>query len=186
MAITGIPGCTSTPAVVITPANVAFVSDVETTTTSGLTFSAPVKIVGLSARTTQFDGGSSAPYKADYRDHTSASNTNLYGSWFSWCMVVQYKDILCPGTWHVPTSNEFQQYYNAEPSGTVKSGIHGWLLGGYVLSSSTYNVGTSGNYWSSTPNGTDGAYNAYVYLSSSFSSQFYANRYVGFSLRCVR
>jgi hypothetical protein len=57
-----VSGCATTPKVVITPANVAFAAGTEHTypdNEDSLTFSPPLKIVGLTARTTQFDGGSS-------------------------------------------------------------------------------------------------------------------------------
>jgi hypothetical protein len=177
VAILSVSDCVTTPNVVITPANVAFVSPTETATQSGLTFSAPVKIVGLPARTT-FDGGSSEPFKADYRDHSH--NTNTYGSWFSWCMVAQYADVLCPSPWHVPTRYEFVTYEMAETT-TLKGGVHGWLLGGFVAAK----VGEEGYYWSSTPNTSFYGYHVHVYDNSFYRDSFSVRRQ-GMSLRCVK
>ncbi|MDR2085923.1 MAG: hypothetical protein LBP72_01990 [Dysgonamonadaceae bacterium] len=193
LTITGLPvvsNCASTPnfTVVVTAANVDFVSPTETATESGLIFSAPVKIVGLPARTTQFNGGTSVTdARADYRDHTSADNTNTYGSWFSWCMVVQYADVLCSNGWRVPTKDEFVTYYNAETSAgvTVKSGMHGWLLGGEASrNGSTTSVGSMGLYWSSTITANN-AYDAQV-TGNNFHPASYNSRIGGFSLRCVK
>jgi hypothetical protein len=159
---------------------VAFVSTTETTTASGLVFSAPVKIT---ASKTAFDGGSDPNFKADYRDHSA--DTDTYGSWFSWCMVMQYEDVLCPGTWRVPTRDEFVAYRNAEGS-TVKSGMHGWLMGGYTDPNSTlWGVGETGTYWSSTGINAVRCYFAHIY-EDFFEPQDYTDRGNGFSLRCVR
>lgn len=56
---------------------------------------------------------------------------------------------------------------------------------GFSLNDSTtiYDVGTYGGYWSATPNGTDGAY--YVVFYSTFVSTYYSHRYFGFAVRCV-
>jgi hypothetical protein len=136
---------------------VAFATGTEHTypSSGGLTVSPPVKIIGLPARTTEFDGGPSPTYKADYRDHSD--NTNTYGSWFSWCMVKQYEDILCPGTWRVPTeavvfSGRKRWHWSNEVGVTsLVITIDGWLLGGNANSGSVNNVGTNGYYWSSAP-----------------------------------
>jgi uncharacterized protein (TIGR02145 family) len=177
---------------VITSANVAFINDAEYER-NGRTFSAPVKIVGRNARTSNLVSTSAA--LVDYRDHQVSNsdatiNTADYGSWFTWCMVATHADILCPSPWRVPATEDFCQYVNDSPTNTnstneIKSGIDGWLLGCYVYSGSVYGVGTDGYYWSSTRYGTDHGYYAKV-TGSDFYPSNYNLRYGGFSLRCVK
>jgi uncharacterized protein (TIGR02145 family) len=208
LTITGLPvvsGCATTPSfnVVITPANVAFVNDnlPAYSARNGITLSTPVKIVGLPARTTEFNGASSGSYKADYRDHqvsgTDATNdTDDYGSWFSWCMVVQYADILCPSPWRVPTTGNLCKYSSGNETthadnhaiigGTHDSpGVDGWLISGFAGDASTKYV--NGFYWSSTAYSSTHAHSAYV-SSSLFDPQNNSikTRDSGFSLRCVK
>jgi uncharacterized protein (TIGR02145 family) len=60
---------------------------------------------------TEFNGGEARAYKADCaRNYYSDS----YGSWFSWCMVVQYAEQLCPGEWRVPTREDHCQLVNGD------------------------------------------------------------------------
>jgi uncharacterized protein (TIGR02145 family) len=175
---------------VITSANVDFINDAEYER-HGITLSAPVKIVGRSAKTSL----ASATNTVDYRDHQVSNtdptiNTADYGSWFTWCMVATHADILCPSPWRVPSREDFCKYANDNESSTgstteVKSGMHGWLLGGYADGNSVYGVGSVGYYWSSTEGSSSSGYNAYV-TSSGFYPSSSSGRYGGFSLRCVR
>ncbi|MDR2087552.1 MAG: hypothetical protein LBP72_10340 [Dysgonamonadaceae bacterium] len=184
--IRSVSGCVSTPNVAIASANVAFASGSEHTY-NDLTFSPPVKIVGLPARTTQFDGGSTSTdsYKADYRDHPT--NTDTYGSWFSWCMVKQYEDILCPGAWRVPTHAEFTTYIGGSIVVLFSSlpTNHGWLLGGRIIGSSMSNMGSYGYCWSSTVGDAISIAHA-VTVTSSYVRSESQSRDTGISLRCVQ
>jgi uncharacterized protein (TIGR02145 family) len=175
--------------VITNSANVRFTND-DTYTRNNRTFSAPVKIVGRAARSAF---ASSNTTLVDYRDHTSDANTNYYGSWFTWCMVVTHADILCPSPWRVPTSEDFCQYANGSTANTnanysITNGVDGWLVGGNATGSSTNRVGSIGYYWSSTPFDTDRSYQ--VYLRSGYFNDFSPNavglRSEGNSLRCVQ
>ena len=57
------------------------------------------------------------------------------------------------------------------------------LRGGTLRNSSLSGAGSGGYYWSSTPNGSSGAYLLFV-LSGSVTTSSYG-RYYGFSVRCV-
>jgi uncharacterized protein (TIGR02145 family) len=195
--VAAITNCT-TPTLAITPANVEFTNNnTPLYTRNSITLSTPVKIT---VSKTAFDGGgSSAPYKADYRNHQKSNSdptddTDNYGSWFSWCMVAQYNDVLCPGEWRIPSRNDFITYSDgitgdnySITGGTHDSpGVDGWLFGSNTDGSSVGSVGTDGYYWSSTLyDGLNGCYYAYV-SSSRFYPQSFINRNAGFSLRCVR
>jgi uncharacterized protein (TIGR02145 family) len=178
---------------------VEFINTDTTVSRNGRIFSAPVKIT---ASKTTFDGGSSAPYNADYRNHQVSSSdptddTGDYGSWFSWCMVAQYADVLCPSPWRVPTAGDFCKYANDDENNSntnsaIKGGTHespgvdGWLFSGHAIGSSTFDQRSYGNYWASTDDGsTDYGHRANV-NSSYFSPVMSGARNRGMSLRCVK
>ncbi len=71
------------------------------------TWSAPV--TATYCRKTSFDGGTATAYKADCRaNNGSATTVNVtYGDLFSWCMVNQFKTVLCPSGWRVPSNTDF-------------------------------------------------------------------------------
>jgi hypothetical protein len=167
---------------------VAFVSSAETTPRNGIIFSAPVKITDSK---TDFDGGSpNHNYKADYRDHSV--DTDTYGSWFSWCMVVQYADVLCPTPWRVPTYTDLVGYsgiinYTSANNSTtsIYAGMDGWLLGG-ILTSNSPQVGQVGEYW--TPSKVHNQLRAnYAGVNSNgFWPWLDTRPDYGLSLRCVK
>jgi hypothetical protein len=191
LAVTGVgfysvSGCDATHSYggsVITSANVEFVNNNSPTyARHGITLSTPVKIVGKGAKSTL----SSTSTSVDYCDH---DNTNTYGSGFTWCMVATHADILCPSPWRVPTEGDFCQYANgssADPrnNGEIKSGIDGWLLGGYTDAGFWGSIGFAGYYWSSTPDGLSDGYAAIV--TNNEFGQIVAYRNTGFTLRCVK
>ncbi|MDR2085690.1 MAG: hypothetical protein LBP72_00785 [Dysgonamonadaceae bacterium] len=165
---------------------VEFVSTDTTSVRGGIIFSAPVKITDSK---TTFDGGSNPNFKADYRDHLNLSgvnDTDSLGSWFSWCMVAQYADVLCPGQWQVPTKQNFQDYAGVDYSTTaIHEGIDDWLLGGLATSSDGRGQGIFGYYWSYSRSGMDMAYRARV-SSGDFYPADFVGRNEGYSLRCVK
>jgi hypothetical protein len=166
-----------TSSLVLNASDVEFISET-TYSRNTITLSAPVKIT---VSKTNFDGGSSPTFKADYRDHIYGTNT--YGSWFSWCMVVQYGNVLCPSPWKVPSKDDFVTYAGSDTD--IKSGVDGWQLGGYAADGSTGDLNSHGYYWSSTLIDVNQAYAAHVY-GGWFEPQDYRNRYGGFQLRCVK
>jgi hypothetical protein len=180
-----ISGCNNPPVTpLITSDNVAFGSTVETTTASGLIFSAPVRTVNLPPKSDFNPSQGNAVL--DYRDHTE--DRDIYGDLFSWCMVAHYADVLCPTPWHLPTTADFVAYYNAEPAGTVKAGMHGWLLGGRAQGSSPDFFGVRGYYWAANESlsGTHAAAAATLAEYVPFAAEGGMERYRGASVRCVK
>ena len=65
----------------------------------------------------------------------------------------------------------------------ISSPNHYLLRGGNLGSSSLYNAGSRGYYWSPTSDGSNNAYRLGV--GSGDASMNYVLRYYGFSVRCV-
>ncbi len=144
--------------------------------------------------------------------NNDAANNTLYGKLYNWYAVNDGRG-LCPTGWHVPSDAEWSSFINyLDPSanggnninvagGKMKS-ITGWfspntdatnesgftgLPGGYRYGSGAYyNIGLFGYWWSSTEDGSNGAwlrrldYNYSDVTRSNYSMQ------IGFSVRCVR
>ena len=102
-------------------------------------------------------------------------------------------------TWQMPTKEQFQELVdnctrewcceNGHMGSRFTSKINGksvfFPAAGYGYGTSIYNVGSYGNYWSSSWNSADGAYGMY-FTSSSVNPQYYSYRYIGFSVRAVQ
>ena len=101
----------------------------------------------------------------------------------------------CPGGWRVPTHTELQSLIGATKEWNNLNGVNGYFIGDgepklflpaagnrNFSNGSLNSVGTSGGYWSSTPN------SAYAYLldlSSGTFATYYSRRAYGLSVRCV-
>ena len=105
----------------------------------------------------------------------------------------------CPAGYRLPTSAEFTALTYALGLTTVggtQIGTSGYpdalyastlklpLAGARFYSGSWYSQGSSGNYWSSSPSGTNAAY--LYFLSSSVNPAFAYGRAYGFSVRCLK
>jgi uncharacterized protein (TIGR02145 family) len=103
---------------------------------------------------------------------------------------------VCPTGWRVPTHAEQESLANTGSVWTTPNGVTGRLFGtapntiflpaaGYrnINNGTLYNVGTFGDYWSSTANSPNSYFlhfrNSGVYPSSD------GNRATGYSVRCV-
>jgi uncharacterized protein (TIGR02145 family) len=119
---------------------------------NGLIVSSPVTVTYCNGRTSYAEN-STAPYRADCAKHFS--NTE-YGNLFSWCMVMQYADQLCPSPWRVPTMNDFCQIVNGSQTSCGENrdiivNTNGWVYGNYYAywGGDAY-ICTCSYYWSST------------------------------------
>lgn len=178
----------------------SFKSDKTWTINEGATtqeWSDVVMASGARGKTT-YDGGRSGNFKVDVRENGN------YGDLFSWEAVHQYGDILCPGDWRVPSSQDFidldialggmgenvqfgagdnyvdDTYFDAQ----VWGGVYG---GSCNASGSLVNQGLTAYYWSRTtsPFVGDFAYalavnTAMVYLDFGY------DKGIGYMLRCIR
>jgi uncharacterized protein (TIGR02145 family) len=142
-----------------------------------------------------FDGGTSSAPKIDCRQNGN------YGHLFSWEAVSQYKDLLCPEGWRVPTSEDFCELDKAlnnddscglrtgAPALTYISTWGGEYSGRCTETGWPQNVGNAGYYWTETIDVTNTDYVIYLYLhrageSSNPTSQ--SSKAYGSQLRCVK
>jgi uncharacterized protein (TIGR02145 family) len=135
------------------------------------------------------------------------SNVPTYGRLYTWYAATDDRNI-CPTGWHVPTDADWSTlttYLVGESvaGGKLKEkGITHWkspnigatnesgftaLPGGYRYGSGTfYDIGSTGNWWSSTEVSTDNAwcYTMYNFLRSVY--KHYGKKTNDLSVRCVR
>jgi uncharacterized protein (TIGR02145 family) len=155
---------------------------------NGLTISSPVTATYCNGRTyTSFNGGSSGAYVADCAQNFYSTS---YGNWFSWCMVVQYANQLCPSPWRVPTKEDHCKLVNNSEStcATLNStfnGVVGYAFAGNADAGSCGSGGATGDYWSCGElNGTNG-YALGIDAGHTYPQRIHGKHY-GFPLRCVR
>ena len=95
---------------------------------------------------------------------------------------------ICPKGWRLPTSGsggEFQTLYNNyNSSSVIRSNPVNLTLSGLVLSSSRYNQGSVGHYWSSTVRSDNFVYGL-ILSASGVNPVFNDTKNNGFSVRCV-
>ncbi|MCL2028611.1 MAG: hypothetical protein FWG79_09040 [Bacteroidales bacterium] len=147
-----------------------------------------------------YSGGTSPNFNVDCR----AATNGFDGSYFSWCVVMKYANILCPGDWRVPTTGDFVALHQSlgytVPAvgssstiiedtymGTTGVQNHGGDWGG---SRFTLLVGAAvaetSTYWSSTLD-SSGQYAYFLsYNASVVWPQDYGSKGLGRALRCVR
>jgi uncharacterized protein (TIGR02145 family) len=145
---------------------------------------------------TDFDGGVDDFFKSDCR-----SNPDFKGDLFSWEMVIQYGDKLCPAPWRVPTQQDFidlditlggtglhrdaLQFINDH---YLNSEVWGGTYNGYYRSESGLSQVTDAYYWSSSIP-WDARTTAFFFnfrSSGYIYTRISAKRNWGMSLRCVQ
>jgi len=175
--------------------------------TSSLVWSDAVISPQCTPRGDSYNGGSTNNYNVDCRAPTNGFD----GHYFSWCAVMKYADILCPGTWRVPTTAEFLELHQslghaapATQTGSVPiiadtymgiigtggpDGVtenHGGSWGGSRFNAYAGSLSsTDSNYWSSSEDSTTSAFDL-RYSASNVYPQHTPTKTNGFALRCVR
>jgi uncharacterized protein (TIGR02145 family) len=142
-----------------------------------------------------------------YYNNDSATYAAIYGKLYNWYAVNDPRG-LAPEGWHVPTDFEWTTLDNCLGGAFVAGGalkeigttnwltpntgatnISGWagLPGGLRDSDgSFFNVGSFGNWWSSTQGDANGArYRNMTYNNSSFNRDIFFKQ-TGRSVRCLR
>ncbi|MCL2028426.1 MAG: hypothetical protein FWG79_08080 [Bacteroidales bacterium] len=157
---------------------------------------------------TDYNGGSNPNFDVDCRN---SDEIPFPGHYFSWCAVRKYADILCPGTWRIPTVQDFLNL-------NILMGGTGWMDShdpSTAINEQSYTSGTNqdntatthvprgGTWGGSRFTGFSGnptnAGSYYWSFSESYGSHAYTQHYnpayvalydydksSGFALRCVR
>ena len=125
------------------------------------------------------DGGFYSWYTATAGTGTQSLSTNGYNTTVS----------ICPKGWRLPTSGNGNSdfnilYNNYNSSSALRSAPMNLTLSGYASSSSMYDQGSGGYYWSSTVYSFSNAYSLYL-NSSGVTPSDYSTKFYGFSVRCV-
>ena len=137
--------------------------------------------------------GTSTPPN-DMRGNTSASDDHDTGSSYSSTNDTAKK--IWGDNWRMPTQAEFQALidnctWSTFSAGYTITGKDGYSSNSiflpaagcfYYNGNAVFSVGTSGYYWSSTPNGS---YAYFLFFSSSYLGKPYDYRKSGYSVRAV-
>jgi uncharacterized protein (TIGR02145 family) len=120
-----------------------------TYTQNGLIMSSAVTVT-YCAKTAYSGTATGGLFNADCR-----SNDYPVGQLFSWCMVQQYADVLCPSDWRVPTKEDFCKIANGGDGSNCSTGSRGndfwWEYGNHALADGTLYPSPRdefGDYWS--------------------------------------
>lgn len=135
----------------------------------------------------------------------ATDNYSTYGVLYNWPAALE----ACPSGWHLPSDTEWTELENALTGTDKGSQLAGnanlWQNGSLENSSqfgtsgfsalpggSRYpngsfdNVGTDGNWWSATEDGSYGAWYRSLYYDLSGVYRYGYNKESGFSVRCIR
>ena len=124
-----------------------------------------------------------------YNDNPS--NCTRYGRLYTWESAKKAAEMI-PG-WHLPTDEEWTvltNYLGSNAGTRLKSGGDSGfeaLLAGYRFSADHFlNLGDSGYFWSSSPNGSSGAWGRSVYRTGSGVYRSRSSRGSRFSVRLLK
>ncbi len=142
-----------------------------------------------------------------YCYNNDVNNCSTYGGLYQWNEAMAYSTTpgtkgICPDGWHIPTLAEFQTLGTAvsnngnalkavgqgtgSGAGTNVSGFSA-LLAGYRNNNSNFNnLGNNTDFWSSTENNTNNAYNMNLNNNDSNINFNNNNKENGFSVRCLK
>jgi uncharacterized protein (TIGR02145 family) len=154
------------------------------------TWSAPV--VATYCDKVSYNGGEANGYKADCRRNPD----NPSGHYFSWCMMSQYGEQLCPSPWRTPNQSDFctldknlRNSYECQSNYLIALYVNNW---GATGNDSYMNYETSHswlvcNYWSSTSSDPRYAYLLHGDLASGYVVMTTFNhKFYGYQVRCVK
>ena len=141
-----------------------------------------------------------------------SANGRIYGKLYNWYAVNDPRG-LAPAGWHIPTDKEWTKLTDylggdavaggkMKSTGTIESGTGLWyapntdatnsssfagLPGGYRGYGGTFGfIGYYGYWWSSTENGTYGAWSRNLYYFNGNIFRNYNYNHYGLSVRCLR
>ena len=129
------------------------------------------------------------------------SNCDIYGRLYTWEAAMQ----ACPEGWHLPNDMEWRTLWtavgNTNAIGTKLKSASGWddcgngtdSYGFSVLPAGSrgyrgdyYDAGSSGDFWSSSEDGSSRAYYWEFYCNSDDAYHDSRNKIIGFPVRCLQ
>ena len=138
-----------------------------------------------------------------YYNH-DPKNGEIYGKLYNWYCVKDSRG-LAPSGYHIPSDLEWSllsEYLGGEEiAGFKMKSTNGWANGGNGDNSSGfnglpggycsnygdfYNITDYGNFWSSSENTTNSAWNRYLYSNNSKVYRYNYYKYSGLSVRCIK
>ena len=163
--------------------------------------------IGTTTPATKDVSGETSP-KYQWAYDGNESNATTYGRLYTWYAVTDSRGV-CPTGWHLPTNAEWTtltDYLGGESvaggklkeAGTThwnspntsadnSSGFTARPGGHRGYAGSFYAIGYDGYWWSATEFGTTFEWYSYLFYYTSYAGRYsYGNKYVGFSVRCVR
>ena len=110
---------------------------------------------------------------------------------------------ICPEGWHLPDTTEWNALFNAvggkETAGIMLRSTEGWISNGsdaYSFSAlpagdrsingNFYFEGDYASFWSSTEDGSDGAYHMGLGYNNDTPYLYGTIKYYGYSVRCLK
>jgi uncharacterized protein (TIGR02145 family) len=167
--------------------------------------------VRVNATTSQTNNG--VIEKLCYND--VESNCDIYGGLYSWDEMMQYISVeggkgICPTGWHIPTTSEFLQlfnalgglqaaggplketgttYWNTPNTGATNSSGFTTLPGGfYHPAGSFYNLGVNTDFWTSSPGNSSNTITSFTiaYDRITVVQNNYTLKTNAFSVRCLK
>ena len=143
--------------------------------------------------------------------NNAAAKNAKYGKLYNWYAVSKTTNgnkNVCPTGWHVPTDAEWTvltdylggasvaggkmkevgtSNWNSPNTGATNTFLFTGLPGGYRYDDGNYyNVGSLGNWWSSSESNTSSAWGRTLYYPNGNAGRFYDNKRNGLSVRCLR
>lgn len=130
----------------------------------------------------------------------NASNCSKYGRLYTWSAAMN----ACPSGWHLPSDTEWNTLWTAvgrtSTAGTKLKSTSGWYSGngtdsfGFAVLPAGYrnndgnfrNEGDFADFWSSTENSSDGAYDWYFRYDDDNMYNYWSNKNYAHSVRCLR
>jgi len=146
-----------------------------------------------------------------YCYNNDTTNCDVYGGLYLWDEMMQYSTTpgvqgICMSGWHLPTDHEWTALTNylggedvaggamkeagtthwlAPNTGAINESGFSGLPGGYNYSGSFGNLGSYGNWWSSTESFSDASGWSLYYFNGGVL-RYYTHHPYGVSVRCVR
>ena len=135
-----------------------------------------------------------------------SSSKNTYGALYNWYAVNSGN--LCPTGWHVPSDDEWNVlssylggttlaggklketgtlHWTTPNGGATNETLYTALPGGCRTNTGLYeNLGSYGQWWSSTPGTANVSYYRYLYFGNGSITRSFVNQKYGLSVRCLK